>query len=331
MLEARTKTANLLRLPDASYFTCDEACTLRLQTALAELLSGGESAPPGQVEPAAVSVVAIGAPGRMSLKDHPHIPLLLALRYTGQRQWEVDHRQNVKVVAVNLDSGAVFLDRPLVGRKARRYLTPKPSMSGPPPDAINARSTHTSVERYVLADMNLPWVRSRLALTAFDHDWVSNTVMVELEGDAQGASHPPGAPSAFLGRPVKGFDPARIAGSGAVFCVPSKVRGNAGATLGGMLDLPARKAVVSRTQAGDALVTVTFLLLKKDEVFPPHVSVTTPADVVQSGPGAERHVQAAFSFDLRQALSESAFSGAYQVYAIVGEMTYGPYVMTVTR
>ena len=134
MDDAQKKAAALLALPDEQYFAFDENRLLKLQEKLGDLFSAGTAFVPPDQEQETAQVVAIGAPKNIRLERNGDIPLLVALRYTGMRQWEVDWEQNVRILAVDLETGRTFMDRPAID--AKRHPMPKPSMTGPPPGEI---------------------------------------------------------------------------------------------------------------------------------------------------------------------------------------------------
>ncbi len=123
------------RMPDEKYFDLEEDDVLDLQTRLVKAFGAKLDA----------SVLAIGAPETLSLTERSELPMAMALRYTGRRQWEVDYKQKLRILAVDLDTGSAHIERPFINAKRRPVL--KPSMSGSPPDEFNSTATSAFVRK----------------------------------------------------------------------------------------------------------------------------------------------------------------------------------------
>ena len=321
MNEIQSKVAAFLKMPDEKYFDLDEDDVLGLQTRLVKAFGARKDA----------SVLAIGAPETVSLKERSELPMLMALRYTGMRQWEVDYKQNIRILAVDLHTGSAMIERPFINAKRQPVL--KPSMSGSPPDEFNSTATSAFVRKIdVRQRLLLPWQPSRLALTVFLHDWKSNPTVVELTGEETAA--PEGIvaaePSPFLSSTAPSEDSPSVQTGEAALSVPSRVPQDALATIHGAIDLPADQAVVlenSEEAAGGYLVSAVVLMQAKDDPHPPCAVVRAPAKLYKPADGAKTHVRSFFSFDVQTALPEKKLSGTYLVYLVVGSLSFGPYEM----
>lgn len=345
MAQAQGKAAALLRLPDIEYFTLDEKHLLRLQTQLGDMFYPQDAPPRATPASQPISLVALGAPKTVALaKDS--LPVLVALRQTGQRAWEVDAKQNVKIVAVDMATGATYVGRPRVGRKHKRYQTPPPSMSGNPPDDLNARTIQSGVTRYDLRlDEFVPWRPSRLALTVVVFDWVSNTVVVELVDRSSSAAStatdsarreaPRILASSIATRVTPNISPnispnvsPEQGGAGAALEVPAQVVSGGAIEVLGTIDLPAERVIGDKTKSGNSVITA-LLLLKKDEPFPPYVCVAVPVETYQHPDKNSPYVKASFQFDLNSGLSDVVLLGQYQIHFFVGDTAVGPYPLSV--
>lgn len=318
MNEAQRQAAQLLTLPDQDYFAFDEQRALAAQLRLAALFSASDLPP--TATPEVPQFVALGAPRQIDLDRHAEWPLLMALHYTGQREWEVRHQQNVWLLAVELNSGAARLGR--LFNPGKRELTPEPSRSGNPPDAIDAGAVYASVQRLDLRRaMAGDWQPGRFAVTVIFYDLKSNTVVIELQGEGNSAKPLPiGQPSPFLTAIDAALTPA-IA-DGAALTRPSGVGRSTLVNL--TFDLPRdHQLLLIDREKRSPLLKASLLLLRLDDPWPTQMDFLAPIHLLKPASGAAR-LQGAVQLDLRAAAGR-ALSGAYQAYLLAGDRVIGPW------
>jgi hypothetical protein len=331
MNEGQAKAVELLRLRDEEFFLFNDQRAVELQSKLASMLrqqplsrsptAGGREGSP---------VLAAGAPKVVKLDQHRDVPVLVATRQTGQREWEVKYDQNTLVVAVDLQSGIVRSGRQFTKNKLE--MTAVPSRTGPPPDVINATAVTTSVRRFYLGEvLDTEWRPAKLAVTVIVYDWLSNTVVTTLEKSGEQPQQiSPRNPSDFIREGRGSAVLAKSAGSGFVLSVPSSVSAKAAIPIRGAVEIgPDRVVVAPSSKPGNtSLLLASLLFLKLDESRPVQVDLAIPA-VVQTPFLRKAVVKAAFDFDLRAALGARRLSGKYQIYFVVGDTITGPYLMNV--
>jgi len=325
---------NALALPDDAFFSLDGATTAKLQKDVAALVQPPPlSRPKGASRVALPELRAAGAPTRIDWAQRKTFPLLLAEVRSNQREWEVHSGQNRLLMVSNLTNGHVEVLAPI--ERARRMAVPAPSRSGQPPDALNATLSSIVVRELDL----LKWfphdrMMGRLAVTALDHELVSNTVVVD-------------APSPVAAPPVAvPWDPARrvearavppAAGvAGVALTVPSKVSPIAPTLAHGTLRLK-RAHLTTAKQPADAkqplLVAASLLFLQLDKAAPVLLHVTIPATAI----AATDEIEAGFELDLRHALdpgpavSGRPASGDWLLYLVAGDTVTGPHPIHIDR
>lgn len=320
MNEAQEKAIALLRLPDDEYPDLDEDRLLALQGRLRELLSK----PPGNQ-----AMLALGAPRKVNLDASKEIPLLVGLRYTGRRAWEVHLDQNALLVAVDLRTGALHAGWPFI--KDKRRPTPAPSRTGPAPEGLKAGVLTTGVKRIDLVrSVEAELGPSRLALTVIVYDQISNTVVMELfRRDEAPPEVAPRNPTPALTRTTAGPGIPKLDGPGAALTISKDIDPGDPVTIGGAVDLPLAEAVVvpSAAPGGGSLLLANVLIRKLDETLPVRVELAIPAEV-RGGP-KDGSVRAFFEFDALRVISGTRLSGEYQVYLITGVRVFGPYPLKV--
>jgi hypothetical protein len=331
MNDGQAKAVELLRQRDEEFFLFNDQRAVELQAKLASMLrqkplSRSPTAAGREVSP----VLAVGAPAVVKLDQHPDVPVLVATRQTGQREWEVKYDQNALVVAVDLQSGIVRSSRQF--SKNKLEMTHEPSRTGPPPDVINATAVNTSVRRFYLGEVcDTEWRPAKLAVTVIVYDWISNTVVTTLEKSGEEPQQiSPRNPSDFIRESsAKALTP-RVTDSGSALSVPNNVSAHAAILIRGTVELgPDRVAVAPSSKPGKApLLLASLLLLKLDESRPVQVDLAVPA-LVQTPFLRRAVVKAAFDFDLRVAVGSRPLSGKYQIYFVVGDTITGPYPMNV--
>ncbi len=319
MNEAQRQAVQLLTLPDEDYFAFDQARTRAAQLQLANLFKVGPRPAPTTPPLDAPVFVALGAPRQLDFARHSELPVLIALRYTGQREWEAHYKQNIWLLVTDLESGATHIG--YLFRADKRERTPQPSRSGTPPDPINARGVRTSLQRIDLRRaIARDWQPGRFAVTVIFYDWKSNTVVVELQGVGNVAKPLPiGQPSSFLTTIDSSLAPAMA--DGAAFALQSGAGRSSTATLA--VDLPRdNQLLLIDREKRTPLLKTTLLLLQLDDRWPLLIDVLTPVNLLKS-PGGESRLQGAVQLDLRTA-TERTLTGAYQVYLLAGDRVIGP-------
>jgi hypothetical protein len=306
--------AELLHLPDAEYFTVSEARLLELQAALSQAVEG--SAP----DPAALPPrLALGAPARVSLTGQPKVPVLLGSFQTGLRAWQVNFRPNLWVLAKHHASGELVSATPLVS--TRRARQPRGSGAGTPPDELNATATRSGVDALDLRERLGDWLRpGTLSVTAVAYDIRSNTVALELEGEAPPV-RPATTPSPLVRHELdmRPLLPLELE-------VPASGSARAGIKVRVAVQTTRDDAIV-RTEFNQPLLSGNLILVRLDEK-PVIVPAFVPVQPVQDSQGKPAY-NALFIVELGAAGHPIA-TGAHQVYLDLGGELHGPFPLTVT-
>jgi hypothetical protein len=347
--EVQRKAVELLTFKDAEYFDFDDDRTLDVQSKLAAMFREIKVTSERRgISTGSPSGLAIGAPATVDLgRQDGAIPLLVGTRQTGLREWEVEYDQNLRIIISDLSTGKVLMGMPSI--MGKREETPEPSMTGAPPNEINAASVVTSVRKFDLGHLfETEWRPTRLAVTAIVFDWVSNTRVVTLKGGELAAEQiSPQHPSNFLSSTVAGKATPRITrAEHAALAIPNTIQRNGPIPVHAAISIPRGRAAVARSaEPGDApLLLASLLLVKRDDRRPLKINLAVPA-TIHSGParsflkgfGRSREggsatpetVEAYFSLDVRTASTEPIQPGTYQVYLVVGDTVSGPYEVTV--
>jgi hypothetical protein len=327
---AQEKAVKAVRLEtDDAYFALDQAGLRQLRTGLAKaLVPDPLASPPTVAAPTELPpVLAIGAPRTVRLDEHDDAPMLLATRMTGMRSWSISEEANERALVTDLGTGTTTWAPLSVSHK--RAEPPTPSAKGPSPAPIDAASVAVSLTKHLVLRRALggAWAPGRYVLAVVDYDWISNTVVVELEGkpaDGGGALHAR-SPSTFLHPDAA---PLPLLAPGAALAVPSEVAAGAPIPVRGAVRLSRARAPLAPTFPEDAahvptVLVATLLLFGLDAEDPLAIELAVPAKV---GP---EEVEAAFSFDLAAALPAYPDARTYQAYLIAGDAIAGPHPLRV--
>lgn len=305
----------LLQLPDAEYFTIGEDRLLELQDALSQAVEG--SAP----DPAALPPrLALGAPKQVDTKAHSSVPVLLGSFQTGLRAWQVNFKPNLSILAKDHASGELAFATPLVSM--RRGPQPLPSGGGEPPDELNATATQSGVTaldlRERLGDSLRP---GRTSVTAIAYDLRSNTVPLELLGDAP-ATASFATPSSHVRHEL---DKRSILAP--ELDVPSTGSARDGLKIRVAIQTTDEAAIV-RTEFNQPMLSGHVILVRLDE-RPEVMPTFVPVQPVENGDGKPAY-NALLIAELGGADGRPISAGQYQVYVDVGVELRGPFALTVT-
>ena len=329
---AQSRALKSVRLArDDAYFALDEEGASDLQQRLAESLrKDAEAGTKGDGAPTALPrVLAIGVPGVIALDRRDAIPVVLALRATGLREWQVRAALNLRLVATDLRTGQVRTAR--LEATYRRKPPARPSLAGTPPDATNAATVSVQLNRRdVRALPGLAWHAGRYALTVIDHDWVSNTAVVDLRGKLEGSA------AAAIADSVRASPTAIVEarppspGNGVSLTVPGRAAARTALSFLGSLRLPTVDLVwkaAERERGKASSVMASLLLVKLDADEPIQLEVALPVRRV-GGTGPKALVEAGFSIDVHLP-PDLAPPGSYQVYLVTGPHVAGPYPLVI--
>ena len=293
--------------------------------------------------------IVVNAPRKIATSRRATLPLVLASRSSGERDWEVPVRENCILVGVNLDDGTVRMADPLATEKERtnRGGRETPPRGEKPTGLASEGAQLTALE--ARKPLRIEWNTAKWALAMLNFDWRSNVVIVDLDGDrmpavspVRSASPPPnpacGGPTKALPcyLPVPGTPPAPP--SGAAFTLELgdeqkrlEVRGAFAVTLRDRHVAP--RGVVHELDGGRredvaAVVPMTLAVLGLDWHEPLRFDWAVPVygPVARAGSTARGN----FAIDAFAGSTPTPLApGKYVAYLIVDDNIAGPQTLTV--
>ncbi len=130
--------------------------------------------------------VAVNAPSRIKIKKHDWIPLVMAIRTSGERDWDIPLKKNCILVATNLMNGSIQFCQAFT-RKGKTLSQDKER--DPKPEGLAmAAAQLTELDPVGLMDME--WESGVFSFGVIHFDWPSNTVIVKLKGDKNSEPSP---------------------------------------------------------------------------------------------------------------------------------------------
>lgn len=168
--------------------------------------------------------VAVNVPRQIMTASHDKLPLIMAIRCSGERGWEVPLKDNCIMVGMNLQAGTVRLANALVTEKelvsrGGRVKVPR----GPKPPGL-AKAAAQLTELEVRNRLDIKWNTGVWAFGVIYYDWPSNTVVAELNGDepvlpssARPVSPSPNRSSAGLPSYLSSWETPKFPDSGLAF------------------------------------------------------------------------------------------------------------------
>lgn len=125
--------------------------------------------------------IILRAPAKIINSKHQKIlPLLVAIRCSGERNWEYPIRQSCYIVATNLLNGTVAFNKLFYDKKEKSSFEYEEKEVKPPNGLDGATAIVTMVD--VQEVLNLPTTKGEWSFSIIYHDWVSNRVKVRIEG-----------------------------------------------------------------------------------------------------------------------------------------------------
>jgi hypothetical protein len=308
------RIAQLLQLTNEGYFSISEDQLLDLQDALSDMVESEEAA--NGVEP----LVALGAPRHLNLNSQNSVPILLGSFQTGLRAWQVNFDPNTYIFVHNHTTGELIHSQPLVNM--RRGRQPRPSGVGDPPDELNATSTSSGVVNIDLLEKMPGRLRPGInSLTAVVYDIRSNTVHIQLDGEAQ---HEPPSPT------PSDFVDYQLDNSSVIdtrITVPATASARHGIEIGVTAQLTDEQARI-RTEGDQSQLTFHLIFVRLDE-HPISIPVHAPVQATET-PEGQTAYNARFTVKLGSDEGPSLPSGDYRAYCSFGAEFLGPYPLTVT-
>ena len=155
----------LFSLEDEVFFKEDENLLLELENSLLEIDTLG---------------IVLRAPALVNSENQEILPLLVAIKSSGERGWEHPVRQSCYIVATNLSDGTVIFDKLFYDRKEKKSFEYNEREVKPP----NGLAGPTAIVKIVDIKevLNLSMTKGEWSFSIIYHDWVSNRVKVKIEG-----------------------------------------------------------------------------------------------------------------------------------------------------
>jgi len=285
--------------------------------------------------------VAVNAPNVIDTRERGTLPLVMAARFSGDRDWDVPLIDNCLLVASNLNDGRVYFAPALTSRKdvtrAGKLKVPK----GEKPEGLPEVSAQiTTID--ALAKLPINWNTGSWALGVINYDRPSNIVTIELKGadslpvPAPCPIHPPlpevPEPNTLPSYIAMGKNP-RQPDSGLAFTIESvTVDSTPHLNVYGSFALPVRdymlprEEIVHELQPGRrekvaAIIPITIAIITLNSDLPIQLELAVPVyggDALRVGSVARGY------FAVEVSGSSFSVQSMHQCYVIVGGNVFGP-------
>jgi len=333
--------ARILNLSEDEFFCADQSVFAPRESRLLDVDFSG---------------VAVNAPRQIPTARRDKLPLIMATRSSGERDWDVRLEDNLILVGTNLQDGTVHFANALLTEKelqsrGGRQKVPK----GPRPPGL-ALAAAQLTELDARGRLHIKWNTATWALGVIYYDWCSNTVVVELKGDEPPqpspapSVHPPPNPNAgatekwFFGllRREKHIFPSylpdsktpKLSSSGLSFAVNTKPKGGAKLAVRGVFSTTAKARHVPESvtthrfangqeRTVGAVVPLTLAIVGLDCQVPVRFDLAVPVYSNQKiQPGAP--LRGYFAVDALSNEGRALAPGKYVAYVVMEGAIYGP-------
>lgn len=287
--------------------------------------------------------VEVNAPPVVDTRSRNKLPLFIAARFEGDREWDVPLRENCILVGTNLHDGSVYFAPALISEKDVTRSGREPIPKGPKPEGLPLVAAQIT-EIDAKAKLPIRWNSGAWSLGVINLDRRSNTVSVELKGDealpaaaARDVHPPPNHRAEGLALPsytaMERTPP--IPDSGAAFSVEySQSGGRQRLIVFGAVSVPVREHMLSaqtithefaggRSDSVAAVVPITFILVALNQNIPIQFDWAIPVygESLEAGMPA----RACFAIDALAADEPASIpAGQYFCYVVVGGRIFGP-------
>jgi hypothetical protein len=285
--------------------------------------------------------VAVNAPKVIDTRERGTLPLIMAARFSGDRDWDVPLIDNCLLVASNLNDGRVYFAPALTSRKdvtrAGKLKVPK----GEKPEGLAEVSAQVTIID-ALSKLPIHWNTGSWALGVINYDRPSNAVTVELKGnDTQPVPtprpiHPPlpaaTDASALPSYIAMGKNP-RMLDSGVAFTTEIvESDGQSRLHVYGSFAIPVRDYMLPREETVHdlpsgrrervaAIVPITFAIIALNSDLPVQVDMAVP---IYGGAALRVGGMARGYFAVEVSESSSSALSMHRCYVIVGGDVFGP-------
>jgi hypothetical protein len=289
--------------------------------------------------------VAINAQARIAVDAQAVLPIAIASRYGGERDWDLPLAHNALLVATDLHTGKVAVVPALVPPKvlaSRGGIRPgRGDAPRPDPEELEGAGAQVSWTE-VRERLDIPWRSGRWTFGLLYFDWLSNLVSVDLlgggaapiEAGAPPSARPRPAPApAAAGLPTfrrQATTPAAPA-QGVAFKLERHAPGAPRQLLlhGAFTTAARAHMLVAGLTVADggpespvaAIVPLTLLLVDANALHPWRLDLAVPA----YGPSvqADEMISGCFALDLLASAAAPA-PGAYACYVVMDAAIHGP-------
>ncbi len=155
---------DLLGLKGKAYYNIDEKGLSELESDLLDIDFFG---------------IVISAPHDIEINKRDDLPLLVGIRYSGERSWDYPVSENCFLVATNLEDGSEYVAKLLYDKNGKTAVEEEEKGEKPPGLALASAVVAKINVREII---EIPWVKSEWGFSVMYHDWESNKVNVLLEG-----------------------------------------------------------------------------------------------------------------------------------------------------
>ena len=132
--------------------------------------------------------IAINGPQKIFCDKQEVLPIVCAIRVSGERDWRVSLKKNCYTVAANLTNGQVTIAKTFIDPKENKaFEDESPEQGQLPPGLSIAAAELTIID--VRKQIAVAWTKGLWSISVIYYDWVSNAINLQLVGgEGNGAS-----------------------------------------------------------------------------------------------------------------------------------------------
>ena len=163
-ISENSEVIDLLSLKEKAYYHIDEKALSKIESELLDIDFFG---------------VVISAPNKINTNQMDILPLLVGIRYSGDRAWDFPVEENCIIVATNLIDGSKYEENLFYDESGKIVFEEEEQGDKPPGLAIASALVFKVDVRDIF---ELPWSTGQWGFSVLYNDWESNRVDIFLVG-----------------------------------------------------------------------------------------------------------------------------------------------------
>lgn len=293
--------------------------------------------------------IALNAPAQVDINSHKELPLIMAARFDGKRDWDYNLADKCILVGINLQDSSVHYEHLFISQKEKesRHGSAIIQNDPRPPESDLDGEAAQLIKLNIRNILNISWETGAWFFSAINYDWVSNSVPVTLKGNTKFLYKQP----EFV-IPKPNFDNSSLLPSyfplegtsdlkepGIKFKIKPLISNEkVSITVSGAFIIPMRSQYKSKEKISHkfqdkgekeviAIVPLSCLIIPDNGDDPIQFDWVIP--IYEKQVNSEKLIKGYFSINIIEEREQKKIAGNYACYIVVSDSILGPQILQV--